>query len=212
MSKIPLALLSALVIYALAPAGNASAQQGGTDLRAFGQLYLGLAGEVDAEVEALGTSSQNEVDLDASPGFGAGVDFGLHEYVALGGLFRFLSMSSDDIVVGPYVIDVDVTVLDFDLLPRLRYPFDKKGEIYLAVPVGLSLFIPDADDADDELGWNISMVIGGLYAVSDNFGLFAEIGYFVHNGSTSRTVLGIDVETSLSAGQLGLSIGAAYID
>jgi hypothetical protein len=158
------------------------------------------------DLEATGLSEEIENDLDVTPGFGVGADFGVHEYIALGLMFRFLSMSGDG-------SSVDVTVLDFDLLPRLRYPFKKKaGEIYLGVPVGLSLFMADVEGAEDELGWNISVVMGGLFRLSDSFGLFTELGYLIHNVNESQTVAGMDVDMSTSLGQIGLSFGAAYVD
>lgn len=184
MAKMRLLILAALFV--VAGASTAAAQEYGTNTRLFGQFILGVAGNVDVE--------ELSYDLDPTIGFGAGADFGLHQYFALGGVFRFLSMSGED-------SSSSLSVLDIDPLPRLRYPFEQ-GEVYLGIPVGLSIYIPE--EGDSEVGWNLSFLLGGLYKISEEFALFAELGYLLHFYSDS------DSDADLTIGQVGLSIGAAY--
>ncbi len=192
-----------VAVFVIAQASIVSAQDSGTNARVFAQLLLGLAGEGSAEVEEGGQSQDIQGDLDPAVGVGAGADFGLHKHIALGGLFRYVSIGGDS--------SAEVAVLDFDGLPRLRYPFEK-GEVYLGVPVGLSLFIPDFEGADTEVGWNISVILGALHTPSEDFGLFAEVGYWVHNYSDSNDVAGVRVDISTTFTHVGLSIGAAYVN
>jgi len=209
-------LTSCIVLLLVLPASTALGQnESGTDVRLFGQAMLGFAGNVSEEAEVSdnqagipsGTTIDNEFDLDIAPGFGVGVDFGLIEYLALGAMFRFMSLSPDGGTA-------DLTVLDFDALPRLRVPF-RQGEVYLGVPVGLTSYIPE--EGDSELGWNIAAVFGGLYRVSEQFGLFAELGYLVHMYSSTEeiTITGfppVEMSASMTISQIVLSIGAAYVE
>jgi len=181
----------------------AVAQEYGSDLRLFGQFTLGIAGSASSEVETAGMSSDAEADLDTTFGFGGGADFGLFEYVALGGVSRVLFMSQD---VGE---GGGLPVIDIDALPRIRYPF-RVGEAYLGIPVGLSIFFPES--ADTAIGWNISFVLGGLYKFTEKIGMYAEIGYFLHFYSTSQETLFSETDVSTTLGQIGLTTGVAYLN
>ncbi|MBN1655408.1 MAG: hypothetical protein JXA30_16700 [Deltaproteobacteria bacterium] len=197
-------LLFLVTLFLVAQSTTTAAQEYGTNLRLFGQFILGVAGSVDGETEAGGFSQDFEGDLDPSIGFGAGADFGLHEYFALGGIFRYFSISPED-------AEDSSSAIDIDALPRLRYPFEQ-GEVYFAIPVGLTIFIPDEGDA--EVGWNLNFVLGGLYKLTEQFGLFAEVGYFLHFASSSEEdpFSGTEIDVSSTIGQIGIAIGAAYIN
>lgn len=192
-----------VLLFLLSKQSTAIAQEYGSDLRLFGQFGVGMMGSVSSEVETMGIESETEGDLNTTYGFGVGADFGLFEYLALGGVSRVLFMSQDVDEGG------GLPVIDFDALPRIRYPF-KVSEVYLAIPVGLSIFLPESEDT--AIGWNISFVLGGLYKFTEKIGWFGEIGYFLHFYSTSEDMGIYETNVSTDLGQVGITTGVAYLD
>lgn len=191
------------------------------------ELMLGFAGDMEVEV-----SEGASIDFTPDVAFGGGVIYmhPLLQYFALGGRFAVLSWRSDSDGPGSRNLAFDLAAV-----PQLRLPLAAAVELYVAVPVGITLDLLNelegsADlsfagvsagasvDADAGVGWNIAGMVGARFAVSSGFGLFAEIGYGLHQVSHDvRVQLGVGAASTeatadldVSWSQVALNVGAYF--
>lgn len=215
-------LMAALVAVASMPA-VAEAQMGQPKDGAEGKLRLGVffhsgfGGEAKLEYED-GTDGTG--DLDATVGFGALVDQPIIPYFAIGGLFRLSWLKAES------AVNDRVTTMDLSVMPRGRYPF-ARGEVYLGLPIGLSLqWVPDTEvyvgnvpigsvTFDTGVGWNVGLLFGGQFLVTENIGLFGHLG--AQFRGTKQTGTGTIAGTSASQDlkiktkQFVLEVGASFL-
>lgn len=177
------------------------------------KLMVGLGGEV--EIDDVGIAS---IEDDLEPTFGGGfeVDFPLHRYFLLGGMVSFHSWIWDEASDA----DLDRSILlDFSVVPKLRYPFKKSVfAITLGVPVGLCVDLLDDDilpaaEVDTGIGFNLSVLIGLQAYLSSSFGLMAELGYTFHSFSHEVEFMAEQpvIEADAEMGQFALNIGFYFM-
>lgn len=219
--RIALAAIALAVGLTLSAPAAAQSDSGSRDEAYFAlKLMLGLAG--DASVD-YGNASSND-DLKLTYGGGLAYMVPLHRYFALGGQLAIQSWQTK----GGDNLNTDRNVMgDLALVPQGRLPLTHDIELYIALPLGLSLDILNGAsydllglglvqfDADNALGFTVSLLFGARFALSDNFGLLAEVGYTRHDFShdvhaqalgVGATVNGIDVTLE----QVALNLGAFF--
>ena len=180
---------------------------------------LGLAGKGEVEVDGVPGSAKGDLELR----YGVGVQYQhpLHEFISLGGqiaLHSWQTEAGDDANLDRNLL------LDVSLVPALRYAVERDIELYLAVPVGLTLdFIGEdtsvaAGDASAEvgtgIGFNLALMPGVRFALSDGFGLLAEIGYSLHSFSHEVTgavgALGASYDFDVTLSELAINLGVFF--
>jgi hypothetical protein len=136
--------------------------------RVYGGIHLGGGGNVKVMPEE---GDSDKADMAFLVGFQAGLDHVIHPYVALGGEFRFTSTQADDVPD-----DADrLLLVDFTFKPRGRYEFNNIPlEIYLTLPVGLSVVAP-RNDADTKVNANFGVGPGATYFFNDKMGINTEL-------------------------------------
>ncbi|MFP4598606.1 MAG: hypothetical protein ACLFVJ_10170, partial [Persicimonas sp.] len=178
-----------------------------------GPLF-GLGGEFEGELENKVTGGTAEMDEDMLSTLGGFLHFEapLHRHFVLGGraaMGAFTAETQDD---NDWSRDL---LFNFNAVPKLRYPFNAPGEVYVGVPVGMSLIMP-SDDWEDEIGvdaemginWNMSVVGGFNYLMFGEFGLFGEAGWMLQNvGWDGDDPAGDKVELDASFSQFGINFG-----
>lgn len=135
--------------------------------RIYGGLWLGFAGDADGPPDA---------DLDTLLGGQFGVDTVLARHFSLGGEARIGAAKFERTGDRSKLIDLDVK-------PRVRFPLGRSVELYLAVPVGLTIpRLADIDDGDTngKVGWNFGVGPGINVFLTDSFGLNAEPMWLWH--------------------------------
>jgi hypothetical protein len=201
------------------------------------ELMLGFAGKVSIEAGSVEigdatvtASNADSEDFDAEVGIGGGIRYmhPLHRYFALGARIAVQTWRSDS--------NADTgrnVAFDLSLIPQGRVPLSRTVELYLAVPIGLTLdLLNEIDaavnfpnlmtgasvDADPGFGWNLAFMFGSRFAVSRDVGLFAEIGYALHSvshdvhsrlevvGGAGEVVASFDVLWS----QVALNVGVSF--
>ncbi len=174
--RIPTLVGLGLLTTLLLPLDVASAQAGGPmDLRlnAYGSLRGG--GEWSFDDDTLTVSD----GLRAGGGFGLRVEVPVGEYVAIGPLLEFNSIGLRDRTPGDAVPD-RYAALTFGLWIKGRYIVDAAGyplELYLGMPFGLTVYLPNADDWDNEVGISVGLMGGGQFFVTERVGLLLEMGF-----------------------------------
>jgi hypothetical protein len=163
-----------------------------------GKLLLGVAGNAD-----IGPADD---DLETTYGLAFAYMHPLHRYFALGGEIALQSWQTelaDD-------LNADRNVLgDLTIVPQGRLPITHDVELYLALPIGLTLdFFNGAGtlgvggvgtvDTDPALGFTLSFLFGARFALSQSVGLLAELGYTLHSFSHD-----IDARTALGSARVG---------
>ena len=183
------------------------------------KLQLGFGGEVEIETAA-GT-----VESDLELGWGAAVQYmaRLHKHFALGGLLGFESWQSearDD-------ANLDRNLLfDLAIVPQGVFPVGRDVELYVAFGIGLSLDTIGDDsinvggslvsaEIDTAVGLALLPVLGVRFAVSDDVGLLAELGYSLHSyeheaEASVIAVGGASTEFDLSLGEVALNLGVTF--
>jgi hypothetical protein len=193
-------------------AQNDNSDQGATmmDITYNPKFMLGLGGSAETDLDINGPLPTVHSDDDMEPSLGAGfeVDFPLHKYFLLGGMFSFHSWITD-------VLD-DATgdrnyMFDFSLVPKARFPFEKTPvAIYLALPIGFSLDSYDEDnapvDVDVGYGMNLSVLVGAQVNLTSYFGLMLELGYSYHYFSHDISNPGGEAEGDLHQFQLNVGV------
>jgi len=182
------------------------------------KFMLGLVGDVETETPI------GDVDDDLEPTFGGGleIDFPLHKYFMLGGMFSFHAWITEE----GEEADLDRGyLLDFSIVPKVRYPFeDTILAIYLGVPVGLCIDLVDDDnftfpgvevEADVGLGLNVSVLAGVQANLSRSFGLMLELGYTYHSfdHDADTTVFGVsdEIDVDVAMDEFALNIGFYFL-
>jgi hypothetical protein len=133
----------------------------------------------------------------------------LHRFFALGGLVGIMSWKSSS-------ASSDASRnLGFDLavVPQGKLPISNELELYLSLPVGLTLDLWNEVQSSNSVGtlasvqvksnaavgFTISLLAGARYALSERIGLFSELG-FTHRQFSH--------ELSLTASAVGFSLPA----
>jgi hypothetical protein len=228
LRSLPSAVFAVLAIGSIAARGAAqdNAQAQSRDENYFAaKLMLGIGGDVDASVG--NASGSSDAELTFGGGFGYMVP--LHRYFVLGGQLSVQSWQSeagDD-------ANADRNVMgDLVVVPQGRLPLTHDVEIYLAIPIGLSLDFLSQDqvgagvagvggasvDVDPAIGFTVSFMAGARFALADSFGLLAELGYSLHSFSHDVTVqvgaLGIgggaSTDVDVDIGQFALNAGVFF--
>lgn len=226
MRSLPSAVLAVLaggLIAAHAAAQDKSPTQSRDENYFAAKLMLGLGGDVDVGVGNVSGSGDAEVSFGA--GFGYMVP--LHRYFVLGGQIALQSWKAEN--NGNTNNDRNL-MGDLTLVPQGRLPLTRDVELYLAVPIGLSVdFLNQIGanvagaagasvDADPAVGFTISFLAGARFALADSFGLLAELGYslhsFSHNVSVSANVGGVggsvNTDVDVDIGQFALNVGVFF--
>ncbi len=167
-------------------------------LRIEGFGRLAFAGEVDVEVG----STTFESDLEVGLGFGAGFEYVLHRHFSAGARIQalFTEVEADS---------SNHAAFDFNIMPRARFPLpDGPVAIFVALPLGLSVIDSElGDGADDtETGFNIAILFGTDFFVSESIGFLVEMGYQWH--FFSRQAIGRELD--VTAGNLLLQAGLKF--
>lgn len=188
------------------------------------KLMLGLGGEVEYDPDGPGSWDD---DLNLTYGLGLAYVHPLHRFFALGLQLSFSSWISDE------QEDADLdrnTFVDISLLPQGKYAISNDLELYATVPIGLSISIPGEDEYvvsvggigsvtlgewDTALGFNIGLMLGARFAISDGFGLLAELGYVAHSAAHEVEVpniagLNVTEDVDVSLGQFALNLGVWF--
>jgi hypothetical protein len=119
-------------------------------------------------------------DLGPTLGFNVRGDAPIAKYVLLGPMFQMGSWAPDTDPESDHSYYIDL-----DLVLRLRAPITTPAldyQLWVGMPVGLTLNVPGGDDdrVGLGLGWNIGVLFGGAVHFTPKFGLFAEVGWLQH--------------------------------
>jgi hypothetical protein len=196
------------------------------------KLLLGVTGSVSSSggsVSVGGTTvsgNGTSVSNDLNPTFGGGAQYmyPLHRYFALGGLFAVESWKAK----GTYPSGSRNLLLDLSVVPQGKLPLTDTIELYLSVPIGLTLDfwnqvsgsvtvagVSASTSADTAVGYNLSLLFGARFALSRSVGLLAEVGYTRHafSHTISGNALGLGgagVSADLTLEQLALDVGVFF--
>jgi hypothetical protein len=217
-TSIVLASFALLAVPGLASAQEARSQD---DSYVAIELALGVAGEADVEVDVAGASGSGSVDLD--PSFGAALSWmsPLHRYFVLGAQLGVLSWTAEN-------ADDRNLLLDLLLVPQVRLPVSDPLELTLSLPLGLLVDFWGGDsvnaqaggvtvsaDIPPAVGFEIGLLFGLRYAVSQDVGLLARVGYvmhyFTHSAEVTAPVVGtVSQDFDISLGQPRLQLGVSF--
>jgi hypothetical protein len=142
-------------------------------------------------------------DLRPTVGLTVFADYPVHRYVAVGLHTRILLLRTKD-----FEDDVS-TAFDISPMVRGRYPF-KQGEVYMAIPFGLSVQTIDDDinpNVDNGVGWNMSLLFGGQFHVTDLIGVYGHMGGMFRG--THHATPGDDLRVRTK--QFVLEVGVAFL-
>jgi hypothetical protein len=138
-------------------------------------FILGFGGEVEIPLGPFGS-----IDADLDPTLGGGVRFEVP-------LLRFVAVGASVAYAG-FLVDAEDAerehVLDFDAFVKGRFVVSvgpRAAELYALMPLGLSLWIPSDEDADNEVGWNLGVLFGAGLDITANARVFGEIGFLRHD-------------------------------
>jgi len=141
------------------------------NVRIYGGLGLGFGGDLELD------DSPGEADLGTSIGGQFGVDFLLARYFALGAETRISGFEYEGSNARSRFIDIVAK-------PRLRFPLNRRTEVYGTVPIGLTIprieDRPGADALGEKLGWNVGIGGGLTWFLGNSFGLNVEPIYLIH--------------------------------
>jgi hypothetical protein len=216
MDRHAIALTALLSSLALAPAQSAFAQDADfpMDTQVAVKLMLGLGGDV--EIDPDGTSFTIEDDLDVTWGGGVHILCPVIKWFAIGGQVAVQSWSPDN-------ADDSNVLLDIVALPAGLLPLTDSVQLTLSVPLGISLdFVGDDAAGTDVIGaevttgfgFTIGIMLGAQFAVSDGFGVLAELGYvghgWTHEVEASAGPLTTSSEFELNTSQFALNLGVYF--
>ena len=160
-------------------------------------FHLGLPGNVNTDGRSL--------NLDNTLGFNVRADQPVAEYVVLGPMLQFGSWRPDVTPAASHNY-----YFDLDLVLRFRAPITTSKlnyQLWLGMPIGLSIDKLAADAAPLGLGWNIGVLFGGAVHFIPKFGLFAEVGWEQHRMTHSRDqVQDIDIKLQQALLNLGIVV------
>jgi hypothetical protein len=226
MTLVALASLSLLTAQAPAHAQEQAPQQSSSlDGPYFAiELMLGAGGTLSTgSVSAAGVTVNASGSDDLRLTFGGGAEYmhPLHRYFALGGRFGIASWQSR----GEHNAGASRNLmLDLSLVPQGRLPITSTIELYLGVPIGLTVdFLNSVSasvtglasvKADPGFGLNLGLLLGARFALSKNVGLFTELGYGLHKFSHTLSVQALGVSASgnmsLTLEQIALNFGVFF--
>jgi hypothetical protein len=192
------------------------------------KVTLGIGGSVSATTDTPGDDATSTSDLE--PSFGVAVQYmaPLHRYFTLGGL---LGVSTWQSKAGSDADSDRNIAVDLAVVPQLRFALDRELELYISVPVGITLDFLNAVyaeggnsvaaakiDADPALGLVISPMVGLRWLVTRHVGLFTEVSLihrqFTHAVKGSVSVVGIGASTSVDVAfalnQFAWNIGVTF--
>ena len=191
---------------------------------------LGMAGSIEETVTLDGQSASGKDDLLVSPGVALKVERAVFDYLSLGlsvgaSFYRTETAETNDIGYD--------TTLRIDAVVRGHMPIGWRGEVYLAIPVGVSVLFssedwapafvaaskqsPDVPELREVVlgtgvGFNVSVMVGTQWLIVGPFAMFFELGW-VHESVTYdqhyETVDGAtaDSETEARTSQFGMNFG-----
>ena len=176
------------------------------------KLMLGLGGEVELDPD--GTTLDLEDDLEVTWGVGVHFLFPVIKWFAIGGQIAVQSWKPD------FADDSNV-LLDIVALPAGLLPVSDKVQLYASVPVGISFdFVGDDDwlggigDIGTGFGFTIGLMLGAQFALSDSFGLLAELGYvghgWEHEAEATALVVTVENDVEVNTAQFALNFGAYF--
>jgi hypothetical protein len=202
--------LIALSVFA-AVSANADPYSG---LRVGVNSRFGFGGDA---VNQLQGYTEQEPDAEATTGVGLRLEYPITNFfhLAFGPSFHW----SKDEVMDNRKVD---RTLHIDISPalKLRTSFhNERGELYIDVPVGLTVTkVSDEEEdlrfgqmkADTGLGWNAAVMVGTNYRVHNNVSLQIELGWQGRGGSLDVSQGNTDLEYEYSTHQFALNVGAFY--
>ena len=205
----------ALTLITLTLLGAVSAQADAySGLRVGVNSRFGFGGEA---VNQLQGYNEQEPDAEATVGVGLRLEYPVNRFfhLSFGPSFHW----AKDEVMDNRKID---RTLHIDISPslKLRTSYsNERGELYIDVPVGLTVTsVSDEEEdarfgqlkADTGLGWNAAVMVGTNYRVYDNISLQLELGWQGRGGSLDVSQANTDLEYEYSTHQFALNIGAFY--
>ena len=159
-------------------------------------FHLGLPGTLQADDRAR--------NLDTTLGFNLRADTPVAQYVLIGPLIQFGSWRPDVTPAADHNYYVDL-----DLVLRFRAPITTSKlnyQLWLGMPIGVSVDKLGDDNAAIGLGWNIGVLFGGAVHFAPKFGLFAEVGWEQHRMAHSQDNNLPDLDFKLQQALLNLGI------
>ncbi len=200
--------LAALVIFS-ATTATADTFSG---LRVGVNSRFGFGGEVAQEWPG----GQAEPDAEATVGVGLRFEYPVADFFHIAFAPSFHWSKSE--IMDNRKIDRN---LHIDLSPalKLRTSFhNERGELYLDVPVGLTITrVSDEFEkasfngkADTGIGWNAAVMVGMNYRVYNNVSLQLELGWQGRGGELEVGSGNNSVDYEYSTHQFALNIGAFY--
>jgi len=163
--------------------------------------HMSLGGGGDIEFSGTGFTA----DADPTIGLGANFFYPLLTYVSVGGQFDLLWVKADGMSGGRS------TLMDFMAVVEGRYPFrvaDHDAEAYFQMPVGLSVLFPDDPNLDNGAGFALSLLFGGRIWVTDNLGIYTNLGWGIHH--THNDIRGASGTVEPILRQMIFHIGAHF--
>ncbi|MCA9577576.1 MAG: hypothetical protein R3B40_05480 [Polyangiales bacterium] len=131
-------------------------------------------------------------DAGVGGGLGLRVEIPLHEYFVLGPMVDFHVLTLDPLLIGDRF---RINTLTFGVWSKGRYLFDLSGhpfEVYVSVPMGLSLYFADQPGWDTQVGVSVGLLLGAQLFINERFGFLLENGFrrdgFREDGLKYRTL------------------------
>ena len=211
MVRTTIALAVLLSSLAFLPASTALAQNADFPMgpQFAAKLMLGLGGDVELDPD--GTTVNFEDDLEVTWGVGVHFLYPVIKWFAIGGQIAVQSWTPD-------TADDSNVLLDIVALPAGLLPLADKVQLYASVPIGISLDFwgddPAVGDIGTGFGFTVGIMLGAQFALSDSFGLLAELGFVGHGWEheAEASAVGVtvqnDVEVNIS--QFALNFGAYF--
>ena len=175
-SKLPEAYVTVKV--GLAPVGSLNTDTEGASLG---------KGDNDKLIEF--PSHQAESTLNVAFAAEVGYMFSLHPFFALGPALGVHTWQSNE---GKSAGEGGSTGLDLSLVPQARLPVSDTFELYVSLPVSITLSLlgeykrwveepnkdwGEATDVDPSYGWGFGAYVGARLLIEGNFGVLTELGY-----------------------------------
>lgn len=131
-------------------------------------------------------------DIGVGGGLGARLEIPLHDYVVIGPLLDFHVLTPGRFLgIGPDRI----TALTFGVWSKGRYELELAGhplEVYVGIPLGLSIYFSDARGWDTEVGVSVGLMFGAQFFLNERIGFLLENGFrrdgFRDSGAKFRTL------------------------
>jgi len=159
---------------------------------------LGASGKMKAKTDL----AEFKADMDPSYGAGVGLDYLLAPMLGLGVRFHLDSLKAAE---GTERFKSVLMLVS----PSLRLAFGDL-ETYLAIPLGLAVLVPAESAADKQMAFALHLLAGMHYWVSDNLGLFAELGLGMTAYTESADALRAGADLNVSVTEMRLQMGFAF--